>query len=293
MSRIDCINGGRGGFVQVSVGQFHMCARTEAPAGSLEGNLWCWAWHGEGQLGPRDGTKKVLGITATEDIALTRSRTCAITRATSGAAREIWCWGEEDLGTGGRITADAGTLGDCTDARCMPRKIPLAVPDPVELALGFEHSCVRTKAGAVYCWGSNEWGQLGTGPIDTPCPFSGKNPGDCTLVPQLAIADSVIALRAGRFFTCALMADHTIRCWGANDAGQTGNATNNQREGRPVSVIDPDTLNRPKQEPLVAYDLVAGGAHACARVKGKLLCWGRTVPEIAGTLDHRWPVPVP
>jgi len=33
----------------------------------------------------------------------------------------------------------------------------------IEISSGANHTCARTGEGEVYCWGSNEFGQLGTG----------------------------------------------------------------------------------------------------------------------------------
>lgn len=74
------------------------------------------------------------------------------------------------------------------------------------------------------------------------------------------------ALAAGPAFTCALLADGaagTVRCWGANDAGQLGDGTVSPR-AVPVTV------------PLAgAVAIGAGGHHACAvEAGGAVVCWG-------------------
>jgi hypothetical protein len=63
--------------------------------------------------------------------------------------------------------------------------------------------------------------------------------------------------------SCAVMSDHTVRCWGANAEGQLGDGT----------TADHPT---PVQPNLVGVqDVVLGGAHACALLDdGSVACWG-------------------
>jgi alpha-tubulin suppressor-like RCC1 family protein len=67
--------------------------------------------------------------------------------------------------------------------------------------------------GSVFCWGSNQAGQLGDGTgVDHP------------LVPTKvaglkAKAAKVVASKAT---TCALLVTGEVQCWGANDKGQLG-----------------------------------------------------------------------
>lgn len=68
------------------------------------------------------------------------------------------------------------------------------IADAVNLAVGPDHSCVVTKDGRLRCWGNNDDGRLGVGPIGdqlTPVEVSGPS--------------------------------HA--CWGRNEAGQLGRPT--------------------------------------------------------------------
>jgi alpha-tubulin suppressor-like RCC1 family protein len=124
-----------------------------------------------------------------------------------------------------------------------------------ELVAGTRHTCARTTASAVHCWGSNEQGQLGDGTTTdhaTPAPISGS---------LGVVAD----LAAGNASTCALISStQRIMCWGANDVGQLGDGTTTRRTS-PVNVAGGSGYAA----------LTVGGSHACAKLdSGVVRCWG-------------------
>lgn len=67
----------------------------------------------------------------------------------------------------------------------------------------------------------------------------------------------------GTHSSCAVMSDHTVRCWGGNAQGQLGDGT----------TVDHPT---PVQPNLVGVqDIALGAAHACALLDdGSVACWG-------------------
>lgn len=88
-----------------------------------------------------------------------------------------------------------------------------AVPTPagaVKLALGPRHGCFLTDAGAVFCWGDNDVGQLGTGQaldteIDEPAPARGL--------------EDIVEIAAAGDHTCALEEAGRAWYWGDNPGG--------------------------------------------------------------------------
>jgi alpha-tubulin suppressor-like RCC1 family protein len=76
------------------------------------------------------------------------------------------------------------------------------------------------------CWGDNWTGQLGNGEFtDQTAP-----------VQVYGLTNGVVALSGGGAFTCALMEMGGVKCWGDNQFGQLGDATNNA-SAFPVDVI--------------------------------------------------------
>jgi len=156
----------------------------------------------------------------------------------------IRCWGFNDH----------GQLGDGTTTTS---GAPLAVPgitDAVDVAAGAYFTCALHAGGTVSCWGDNADGCLGRGS------FSDYETTPAAM-PGLA---GVTALRAGYYFTCALMNGGSVKCWGRNDFGQLGNG-NTTNSATPVTVAGVAG----------AQDLSSDSYHVCAiMADATLKCWG-------------------
>jgi len=117
-----------------------------------------------------------------------------------------------DLAVGGRTHALASDGTVYVLYGSVP--VPLAVPAPcVGITGGDQHTCAWTAAGALYCWGANNYGQLGDG---TTLSRDG-------IVKATVVPGPVRAASAGLRQTCVeLAADGSLWCWGWNGAGELG-----------------------------------------------------------------------
>ncbi|MDX2088353.1 MAG: hypothetical protein SFX73_10910, partial [Kofleriaceae bacterium] len=142
--------------------------------------------------------------------------------------RTALCWGANDL----------GQLGDGTR---IPRSLPtpvlsadgMSVLDEVDsIAAGAGHTCA-VRAGVVWCWGRNDWGQLGNGEEDT----DSATPVRVLAFDRVAILAGAIAVRAGDNNTCALMTDTTVQCWGLHIGRCSVSGDCNNDVAGPVSLL--------------------------------------------------------
>jgi alpha-tubulin suppressor-like RCC1 family protein len=156
------------GVVRVSAGSGHVCAFT------ADGIVSCWGDNREGQLGIGDRAARSspvrvdeAGLGAVTQVYAGGTHTCA--QKVDGS---LWCWGGNRFG-------QLGT-GDTT-TRLTPVQIaPDVLGTNVAAAYaGGAHTCAVKTDGSVWCWGNNQYGQLGVeaGPIATapvqvrpPCP---------------------------------------------------------------------------------------------------------------------------
>ena len=125
----------------------------------------------------------------------------------------------------------------------------------VTVSAGADHACALTDRGHAYCWGSNEFGQLGIGSADSgPYMKPERVTGDVTFT----------TIAAGLSHTCGLTKDSAVFCWGANDSAQLGDGTI-KNSALPVRVSTG-----------VRFKSVGpGGSHTCAVATDDVgYCWG-------------------
>ena len=99
---------------------------------------------------------------------------------------------------------------------------PVAGPIPesiggaavVQIAVGNRHSCALVESGHVWCWGWNQFGQLGDGTTENR-----------SVPVQVTGLGRVTALALGEGHSCALRTTGRVFCWGENEAGQLGNGS--------------------------------------------------------------------
>jgi alpha-tubulin suppressor-like RCC1 family protein len=125
------------------------------------------------------------------------------------ASPNLYCFGPND----------AGQLAT-TDTTCAPPTAPALIPAPADssmwgsnpgmLSLASRHSCAIATDNALYCWGANEFGELGGLPAKTTTPTPLDANRDWA---QIATA---------RHHSCGITMDGTVYCWGVNKWGELG-----------------------------------------------------------------------
>ena len=118
--------------------------------------------------------------------------------------------------TNGWGVNDAAQLGDLSESSSGLFISAGPMPLPVAVVAGIEHSCALAADGTVRCWGSNQFGQLGTGQL-AQGPFAAPQ--------QVAGVDDAVSIASGPFHTCVVLVDGRVQCWGRNDFRQIGDGT--------------------------------------------------------------------
>ena len=191
------------------------------------------------------------------------------------------------------ITASQVATSTYTSASTSTTLTVEAAPEITHLSLSNVSSCALTSTGAMKCWGSNAYGQIGTlasnqqkTPIDVPGftnNISAIAVGDsrmCALTTAgevkcigNGVADSnnpgisagAISISSGYANSCALMSYGGVKCWGDNWTGQLGSGT----------WVNTSPAVNVKGLTSGVTAITSGIMHSCALLSsGSVKCWG-------------------
>lgn len=259
----------------LAVGQFHTCALLD------NGSIKCWGWNAVGQLGLGDTANRGdepgemgdalpavdLGSGRTaQAVVVGNYHSCALLDNAT-----VKCWGN---GFGVLGLGDSANHGD------QPGEMGDALP-PVNLGsgrsvqaltAGAAHTCALLDDRSIKCWGTNTFGRLGLGDT-TGRGYQPGQMGDALPVVNLGTGRSTLSVVAGSDHSCALLDNHTLKCWGYNGDGALGLGDVADRGDQPGEMGDA----------LPAVDLgsaggplavVAGGWHECRYIGNVNVCEG-------------------
>ena len=181
---------GRVKFTALTTSFWHACGVAST------GAAFCWGQNSFGQAGspPRyavTAPTPVWGGLIFRQLSAGPNHTCGI-----GESGRAFCWGvlwgEESIG------------------RSPPGPVsytPVEVPGGLtftEISSGSAHTCGITDGGAIYCWGINTDGQLGTASsISSTAPA------------RIASPVRFVDVSAGYSHTCAVSVEGAVYCWGS------------------------------------------------------------------------------
>lgn len=145
--------------------------------------------------------------------------------------------------------------GQAPHASASPQRVRTGAA--VQVSAAQDHACALLRNSLAVCWGADSNGELGdNGPSAAYTPV----PVDLDPVTQ-----PVAQVSAGDAANCAVLLDHTVRCWGLGGSGQLGNATTHTIARGPVVVSGLTNATR----------VSAGSDHVCGVMRdGAVRCWG-------------------
>ena len=232
-----------GGFARLSLGLDHTCGI------SLSGEVYCWGFNAFGQLGlgaaapAQVSAPTAVGLSGVRAIGAGASHTCVVMG--TGSVR---CFGKNE----------SGQLGaDSTAAALTSPTQVVNLAGAIDVAGGQAHTCALLGSGQMHCWGANAGGQLGNGNTTLS-----RKPVAVSTLSGLAYPTQIVR---GRGHVCVRLSDGTLRCWGDNEAAQSGEAAS----ATPSALATIDSIPG-------AFYAAAGGEHTCAvQASGTVSCFGK------------------
>lgn len=244
----------------ISEGSFsanHMCAVASNEA-------YCWGGNIYGQLGDgsadgsfrtspepvkvASGGSEVMPANAVTEVVVGDSGSCAI------ASGRAYCWGDNTY----------GQLGNNNSSMTYSAK-PVAVSMPAGTVTDIsytQHTVCAIMTARVYCWGNNQWNQIGDG--------TNANRYAATLVGGVIASRTATVVQTSHATTCTI-ASNEVYCWGIGGEGALGDGAASS-SNVPLKVANGAGSSLNGKTPT---KLSAGFHYNCALTSdGRVSCWG-------------------
>ena len=135
------------------------------------------------------------------------------------------------------------------------------------ISTGGCHTCTILDNANVKCWGDNTYGQLGQGDNSNRGDGSNEMGGNLNSV-NLGSGRTATSITSGTGYTCALLDDDSVKCWGRGLVGQLG-------DGKASHLDSPPNLSIKLGTGRTAKAIAAGNFHTCAILdNSSIKCWG-------------------
>ena len=187
------------------------CGGQHTAAIKTDGTLWCWGRNFDGQLGDNTNGYKKSPVQTTalgtnwNQVSCGGLHTAAI--KTDGT---LWCWGENEYGALGQ--------GELSSKNFRFKSSPVQTiafgTNWKQVSCGHRHTAAIKTDGTLWCWGWNDYGQIGDGNRSYKTRYSP--------VQTTAFGTNWKQVSCGSTHTAAIKAGQLF-CWGENTFGQFGN----------------------------------------------------------------------
>ncbi|XP_041853876.1 probable E3 ubiquitin-protein ligase HERC4 [Melanotaenia boesemani] len=215
---------------QVACGSQHSVALTK------DGQVYTWGQNCRGQLGlgtTNSGSSSPQPIQSLSAIPLVRIAAGGEQSFALSVSGGVFGWGRNDCGQLG--------LGDTEDRHTPVSVHSLNLKQTCDISCGKDHTAILTKHGAVFTFGSGQYGQLGHNSL--------QNELRPRLVAELGAKVTKIA--CGRHHTLVLTDFNKIYSFGCQEQGQLGRKEENH-PSVPLPVELPQDTSDPKIKSIFA-----------------------------------------